>query len=75
MRNISYIDKRAFCVLYNQRIRPHLDYGMTACPPVSAAEAQLLKGVQAKAGPDSHAAGLKAHKESRAPLPPLMLLW
>ena len=25
-RNFSYIDKQAFCVLYNQRIRPQLDY-------------------------------------------------
>ena len=48
-RNFSYIDKRAFCVLYNQRIRPHLDYGMTACPPESAADAKLLDRVQAKA--------------------------
>ena len=24
-RNFSFIDKRAFCVLYNQRVRPHLD--------------------------------------------------
>ena len=48
-RNFSYIDKRAFCVLYNQRIRPHLDYGMTACPPDSAADAKLLERVQSKA--------------------------
>ena len=48
-RNFSFIDKRAFCVLYNQRIRPHLDYGMTACPPDSAADAKLLERVQAKA--------------------------
>ena len=48
-RNFSYIDKRAFCVLYNQRIRPHLDYGMTACPPDSAADAKLLERVQGKA--------------------------
>ena len=48
-RNFSYIDKRAFCVLYNQRIRPHLDYGMIACPPDSAAEAKLLERAQAKA--------------------------
>ena len=48
-RNFSYIDKRAFCVLYNQRIRPHLDHGMTACPPESVAEAKLLDRVQAKA--------------------------
>ena len=26
-RNFSYIDKWAFCVLYNQRIRPHLESG------------------------------------------------
>ena len=48
-RNFSYIDKRAFCTLYNQRIRPHLDYGMTACPPDTAAEAKLLEFVQSKA--------------------------
>ena len=48
-RNFSYIDKRAFCVLYNQRVRPHLDYGMTACPPESAADSKLLERVQAKA--------------------------
>ena len=48
-RNFSCIDKRAFCVLYNQRVRPHLDYGMTACPPDSAAESKLLERVQAKA--------------------------
>ena len=48
-RNFSFIDKRAFCVLYNQRVRPHLDYGMTACPPESAAEAKLLERVQGKA--------------------------
>ena len=48
-RNFSYIDKRAFCVLYNQRVRPHLDYGMTACPPETSAEAKLLERVQSKA--------------------------
>ena len=48
-RNFSHIDKQAFCVLYDQRIRPHLDYGMTACPPESSAEAKLLERVQAKA--------------------------
>ena len=48
-RNFSVIDKRAFCVLYNQRIRPHLDYGMSACPPDSAADAKLLERTQAKA--------------------------
>ena len=48
-RNFSYIDKRAFCTLYNQRIRPHLDYGMTACPPGTVAEGKLLESVQSKA--------------------------
>jgi hypothetical protein len=48
-RNFSYVDKRAFCVLYNQRVRPHLDYGMTACPPETSAEAKLLERVQSKA--------------------------
>ena len=48
-RNFSYIDKRAFCVLYNQRIRPHLDYGMAACPPNSSADSKLLEAVQSKA--------------------------
>ena len=48
-RNFSYIDKRAFCTLYNQRIRPHLDYGMTACPPGTVAEAKILESVQSKA--------------------------
>ena len=48
-RNFSYIDKRAFCILYNQRIRPHLDYGMTACPPESVADSKILERAQAKA--------------------------
>ena len=48
-RNFTYIDKRAYCVLYNQRIRPHLDYGMTACPPGSSADSKLLEAVQSKA--------------------------
>ena len=45
-RNFSYIDKRAFCVLYNQRVRPHLDYGMAACPPNLSADSKLLEAVQ-----------------------------
>ena len=48
-RNFSYIDKRAFCILYNQRIRPHLDYGMAACPPGTSAEAKALEAIQSKA--------------------------
>ena len=48
-RNFSYIDKRAFCLLYNQRIRPHLDHGMAACPPSTSADSKLLESVQSKA--------------------------
>ena len=48
-RNFSFIDKRAFCILYNQRIRPHLDYGMAACPPGTSAEAKVLEAIQSKA--------------------------
>ena len=48
-RNFTLIDKRAFCILYNQRIRPHLDHGMAACPPRTSAESKLLEGVQSKA--------------------------
>ena len=48
-RNFSFIDKKAFCILYNQRIRPHLDYGMAACPPSTSAEAKTLEAVQSKA--------------------------
>ena len=48
-RNFSFIDKQAFCTLYNQRVRPHLDYGMTACPPDSSADAKMLERVQSKA--------------------------
>ena len=48
-RNFTFVDKRAFCLLYNQRIRPHLDHGMAACPPSTSAESKLLEGVQSKA--------------------------
>ena len=48
-RNFTLIDKKAFCVLYNQRIRPHLDHGMAACPPRTSAESNLLERVQSKA--------------------------
>ena len=47
--------------MYNQRIRPHLDYGMTACPPGTVAEAKLLEAVQSKATAMVH--GLK-HKNA-----------
>ena len=48
-RNFTLINKRAFCILYNQRVRPHLDQGMAACPPNTAAESKMLEGVQSKA--------------------------
>ena len=48
-RNFTHIDKRAFCVLYNQRVRPHLDYGMSVCPPGTSAESKQLEAVQSKA--------------------------
>ena len=64
-RNFSYIDKRAFCVLYNQRIRPHLDYGMAACPPSLISEAKSLEAVQAKATSLVHGLKLKGSDERR----------
>ena len=48
-RNFSFIDKKAFCLLYNQRVRPHLDHGMAACPPSTSAESKMLETVQSKA--------------------------
>ena len=48
-RNFSFIDKQAFCLLYNQRVRPHLDHGMAARPPSSSADSKLLEAVQSKA--------------------------
>ena len=39
-RNFTYIDKRAFVVLYNQHVRPHLDHGMAACPPIQRSPRQ-----------------------------------
>ena len=36
-------------MLYNQRVRPHLDYGMAACPPSTSAESKIWEGVQSKA--------------------------
>ena len=42
-------DKKAFCILYKQRVRPHLDYGISACPPSSVVDAKLLERVQSKA--------------------------
>ena len=48
-RNFTFIDKKAFCVLYNQRVRPHLDHGMAACPPSTSVESKMLESVQSKA--------------------------
>ena len=67
-RNFSYIDKRAFCTLYNQRVRPHLDYGMTACPPGTVAEQKLLEAVQSKATALVHGLRHKNSEERRKEL-------
>ena len=67
-RNFSFIDKQAFCTLYNQRIRPHLDYGMTACPPGTVAEAKLLEAVQSKATAMVYGMKHKNSKERRKQL-------
>ena len=67
-RNFSYIDKRAFCTLYNQRVRPHLDYGMTACPPGTVAEAKLLEAVQSKATAMVYGLKQKSSEERRKQL-------
>jgi len=65
-RNFSHINKKAFCILYNQRVRPHLDYGMSACPPDSAADSKLLERVQAKATALVHGMrGLNAEERRR----------
>ena len=67
-RNFSYIDKRAFCILYNQRIRPHLDYGMAACPPGSCAEAKTMESIQSKATALVHGMKGKNSEERRLAL-------
>ena len=65
-RNFTHIDKKAFCILYNQRVRPHLDYGMSACPPDSAADSKLLERAQAKATALVHGMrGLNAEERRR----------
>ena len=48
-RNFTLINKRAFCILYNQWVRPHLDHGMAASPPNTSAESKMLEGVHSKA--------------------------
>ena len=67
-RNFSYINKRAFCILYNQRIRPHLNYGMAACPPGSCAEAKALESIQSKASALVHGLRGKNLEERRMEL-------
>ena len=67
-RNFSYIDKRAFCILYNQRIRPHLDYGMAACPPGTSAEAKILEAIQSKATALVHGLRFENSEERRKKL-------
>ena len=67
-RNFSFIDKHAFCVLYNQRIRPHLDYGMAACPPGTSAEAKAMEGIQSKATSLVHGLRGKNSEERRLSL-------
>ena len=67
-RNFSFVDKKAFCILYNQRIRPHLDFGMAVCPPGTVAEAKLLESVQSKATAMVHGLRHKNSEERRRAL-------
>ena len=46
---VPYNFSKSFSILYNQRIRPHLDYGMSVCPPSTSAEAKTLEAIQSKA--------------------------
>ena len=32
-RTFDYIDRRSFNILYNQKIRTHLEWGAVTCPP------------------------------------------
>ena len=48
-RSFDHIDEKLFTMLYNQKIRPHIEWGSTACPPDSRAEANSLDRVQSKA--------------------------
>ena len=48
-RTFDYIDRRSFNILYNQKIRTHLEWGAVACPPQTKAEALVLERVQNKA--------------------------
>ena len=48
-RSFDYLDENTFKLLYNQKIRPHLEWGSIATPPDSRAEATTLERVQSKA--------------------------
>ena len=48
-RTFDFLDRRAFILLYNQKIRPHLEWGTAALAPQSKAEAKALERVQDKA--------------------------
>ena len=48
-RSFDHMDEKTFTMLYNQKIRPHIEWGSIACPPDSKAEANLLDRVQNKA--------------------------
>ena len=55
--------------LYNQRIRPHLDYGMAACPPGTSAEAKkTLEAIQSKATALVHGLKTRNAEERRKAL-------
>ena len=54
--------------MYNQRIRPHLDYGMTACPPGKEANQKLLEVVQSKETALVHGMKYKSSEERRKQL-------
>ena len=48
-RTFAYLDKRSFTILYNQKIRTHLEWGSVAYPPQTKAESSLLERAQNKA--------------------------
>ena len=64
-RNFTFIDKRAFCVLYNQRVRPHLDHGMAACPRVEDAGNSAVKSNCACSGTETPQLRSKEEKTHR----------
>ena len=48
-RTFNYLDKNSFKILFNQKVRTHLEWGSAACPPQTKAEALALDRVQNKA--------------------------